>query len=159
MHGVGIKYKQWKKAKTSTARKKQLLKMKSNGGQKSMLGENTVFTCFTRSPPSRCPSPLRLLLGLLPEWAQGRFWRPGLDGSRHGTAGLARKARAGPAHSDCCQEPLAHLLQERHLQPLNELSAAHASVHGAFGRIKIRRVIHKLRGLRAENSERCHPPG
>ena len=87
------------------------------------------------------------------------FGRPGLDGSRHGTAGLARKARAGPAHSDCCQEPLAHLLQERHLQPLNELSAAHASVHGAFGRIKIRRVINKLRGLRAENSERCHPPG
>ena len=57
---------------------------------------------------------------------------------------------------DCCQKPLAHFLQERHLQPLNELSAAHASVHGAFGRIKIRRVINKLRGLRAESSERCH---
>ena len=55
---------------------------------------------------------------------------------------------------DCCQEPLAHFLQERHLQPLNELSAAHASVHGAFGGIKIRRVINKLRGLPAENSER-----
>ena len=57
---------------------------------------------------------------------------------------------------DCCQEPFAHFLQERHLQPLNELSAAHASVHSAFGRIKIRRVINKLRGLRAESSERCH---
>ena len=55
-----------------------------------------------------------------------------------------------------CPEPLAHFLQERHLHTLNGLFAAHASVHGAFGRIKIRRFFKKLRGLRAESSERCH---
>ena len=57
---------------------------------------------------------------------------------------------------DCCPEPLSHFMQERHLQPLNELSAAHVSGHGAFGRIKIRRVINKLGGMPAGSSERSH---
>ena len=51
-----------------------------------------------------------------------------------------------PQHRRCAQD----------LHPLDKLFAAHASVHGALGVVKIRCVIHKLSGLWAQRYKSCN---